>query len=231
MTLTRTAPYQATIEAVPGRLTLINPHVCVPGDQQPLVDLLIEGIGEIYSNVPGFISATILKSEDGMRVTNYAQYEDEASVKNAWRNPAVPAFAQSVGRVARAADPQLYEVVTTVAGEGRAPPVQLGNPEAGITLVDVHHCAETDQQDLVELFGDAVTAQYSKQPGFISASIHRGLNRTRVTNVAQWQSAAHFEALKSNADLERYREKVKSLLSGFDGMRGYIVAGAVGATT
>ena len=35
-------------------------------------------------------------------------------------------------------------------------------------------------------------------PGFISASLHRGLDGTRVTMYAQWRSVEDYEAMRRN---------------------------------
>jgi antibiotic biosynthesis monooxygenase (ABM) superfamily enzyme len=54
-------------------VTLITVHFCKPEDQQQLVDVLLEAVNTTYQHLPGFISANIHKSLDGVRVTNYAQ--------------------------------------------------------------------------------------------------------------------------------------------------------------
>jgi hypothetical protein len=92
-------------------VTLINVHTCKSEDQQRLTDLLMEGVNTIYRHAPGFISANIHKSLDGVRVTNYAQYRSREDVESAWSHPAIPAFAQEVGRLVTSFDAHLYEVV------------------------------------------------------------------------------------------------------------------------
>lgn len=95
-------------------VTLINVHTCKPEDQQRLTDLLMEGVNTIYRHAPGFISANIHKSLDGVRVTNYAQYQSREDVEAAWTHPAIPAFAQEVNRLVTSFDAHLYEVVEVV---------------------------------------------------------------------------------------------------------------------
>nr|WP_277882497.1 antibiotic biosynthesis monooxygenase [Pseudanabaena sp. FACHB-2040] len=92
-------------------VTLINVHVCKPEDQQQLADLLVEGVNTIYRHVPGFISASIHKSLDGVRVTNYAQYRSREDIDAVWSNPDVGAFAQKVGKFVESFDAHLYEVI------------------------------------------------------------------------------------------------------------------------
>lgn len=64
----------ATIETSQSLVTLINVHTCKVENQQGVADLLLEGVNTIYKHASGFISASIYKSSDGVRVTNYAQY-------------------------------------------------------------------------------------------------------------------------------------------------------------
>jgi heme-degrading monooxygenase HmoA len=60
--------------------TMINVFTVAPERQQELVDLLVEATDQVMRKLPGFVSANIHKSLDGVRVTNYAQWES----KEAW---------------------------------------------------------------------------------------------------------------------------------------------------
>ena len=64
-----------------------------------------------------------------------------------------------------------------------------------VTLINVFTVAPEDQQRLVDVLVDATQSVMRKQPGFISANIHRSLDGTRVTNYAQWRSREAFEAM------------------------------------
>ncbi len=54
-------------------VTLINVFTVEPDNQQKLVDMLVEATEKTMKKLPGFVSATIHKSADGVRVANYAQ--------------------------------------------------------------------------------------------------------------------------------------------------------------
>lgn len=90
-------------------VTLITVHTCKPEDQQQLVELLAEGLNTIHRHVPGFVSASIHKSLDGVRVTNYAQWQNREAFESLRDNPAIAPFAQRVAEIA-SFDPHLYEV-------------------------------------------------------------------------------------------------------------------------
>jgi heme-degrading monooxygenase HmoA len=61
-----------------------------------------------------------------------------------------------------------------------------------VTLINVFTVAPHEQQRLVEVLVDATQSVMRKQPGFVSANIHRSLDGRRVTNYAQWRSREAF---------------------------------------
>ena len=64
-----------------------------------------------------------------------------------------------------------------------------------VTLINVFTVAPEDQQRLVDVLVEATQAVMRKQPGFVSANIHKSLDGTRVANYAQWRSKEAFEAM------------------------------------
>lgn len=55
-------------------VTGINTFTVAPENQQRALELLTEIAREITSPLPGFLSASFHKSQDGTRVVGYAQY-------------------------------------------------------------------------------------------------------------------------------------------------------------
>lgn len=49
------------------------------------------------------------------------------------------------------------------------------------------------QQELIDLLIDSLETTTKHQPGFISASLHKSLDGTRVFNYAQWRTQAEYE--------------------------------------
>ena len=89
--------------------TLINVFTVAPGNQQQLVDTLIETTERWVKHLPGFVSASFHKSLDGTRVVNYAQWKDKAAFELMGQNPEVRArmgLAQQIGQ----ADGHFYTV-------------------------------------------------------------------------------------------------------------------------
>ena len=79
-----------------------------------------------------------------------------------------------------------------------------------VTLINVFTVDPTNQQQLVEVWQDATEEVMRHQPGFVSASIHRSLDGTKVINYAQWESREAFAAMfgdpKVSAHLARLAE-------------------------
>lgn len=68
-----------------------------------------------------------------------------------------------------------------------------------VTLVNVFTVSPKKQAALVDLLVRATEETMRHLPGFISASIHRSLDGTKVINYAQWSSQADFAALQSDS--------------------------------
>lgn len=99
-TITQHAPY----------CTLINVFTVSPERQQELVDTLIAATEQVIQALPGFISANIHKSVDGVRVTNYAQWESPAALQAMLGNPQANAHIEKCRSIAQDIDFHLYTV-------------------------------------------------------------------------------------------------------------------------
>jgi quinol monooxygenase YgiN len=85
-----------------------------------------------------------------------------------------------------------------------------------VTLINVFTVAPHEQQRLVEVLVDATQAVMRKQPGFVSANIHRSLDGTRVTNYAQWRSRGAFEAMLQNQEAAEHMGEAASIAERFE---------------
>ena len=92
-------------------LTMINVFSVAPERQQELVDLLVEATEQTVRVLPGFISANIHKSVDGIRVTNYAQWESKEAFENFLSNSGANAHFKIAEKIADQIDYHLYSVV------------------------------------------------------------------------------------------------------------------------
>src|SRR5258705_9418250 len=67
-----------------------------------------------------------------------------------------------------------------------------------VTLINVFTVEPDDQQQLLELLARATETSVRHAPGFISSSLHRGLDGTKVTMYAQWRSVEDYQAMREN---------------------------------
>jgi quinol monooxygenase YgiN len=91
-------------------VTLINVFDVDPANQLELVALLTEGTENAVRHRPGFVSMSVLASNDGTRVVNYAQWRSYDDVKATIADPDVQGYARMAAELAQAT-PHVYSVV------------------------------------------------------------------------------------------------------------------------
>ena len=91
-------------------VTLINVFTVEPENQQRLVDLLVEATEKTMKQLPGFVTANIHKSADGVRVANYAQWRSREDFEAMLKNPEATAHMKPISEMVTS-DAHLYEVV------------------------------------------------------------------------------------------------------------------------
>lgn len=67
-----------------------------------------------------------------------------------------------------------------------------------VTLINVFTVAPNNQQRLLDLLTSATETSVRHAPGFISSSLHRGIDGTKVTMYAQWRSVEDYQAMREN---------------------------------
>jgi quinol monooxygenase YgiN len=67
-----------------------------------------------------------------------------------------------------------------------------------VTLINVFTVDPQNQERLIELLTRATETSVRHAPGFISANLHRSIDGTKVTMVAQWRSAEDYQAMRSD---------------------------------
>ncbi len=82
-----------------------------------------------------------------------------------------------------------------------------------MTLVNIFTVTLDKQAELAALLVGATEETMRHLPGFISASIHRSLDGTKVINYAQWRSQADFAALKDNPRARPHMQAAAALAS------------------
>ena len=154
---------------------------------------LIETISEFLETVkeqPGFISSSIHKSLDGIKVANYAQWQSVEDYETFLNNADVQAKAAKL-RTFSPPDAHTYEIVIS---ESKVGTPQINKGEYFVHFAEFQMSPE-NQPTMVELAKKHVKPAM-KLPGLISATFHRSLDGTRVMNYGQWRDEAAIEELR-----------------------------------
>ena len=73
-----------------------------------------------------------------------------------------------------------------------------------LTLINVFTVDPKDQQKLIDLLILATQGTVQNITGFISSSLHRSLDGTKVTMYAQWRSIEDYQLMRNNAAASPY---------------------------
>src|SRR5260221_5045491 len=87
-----------------------------------------------------------------------------------------------------------------------------------VTLINVFTVEPANQQQLLELLARATETSVRHAPGFISASLHRSLDGTKVTMYAQWRSVADHQAMREDPKAVPYLQQALAIAKLYLGM-------------
>ena len=87
-----------------------------------------------------------------------------------------------------------------------------------VTLINVFTVEPANQQQLLELLARATETSVRHVPGFISASLHRSLDGTKVTVYAQWRTVADYQAMRENPAPLPYLQQALAIAKFYPGM-------------
>jgi quinol monooxygenase YgiN len=87
-----------------------------------------------------------------------------------------------------------------------------------VTLINVFTVEPHNQQRLLELLIRATETSVRHAPGFVSSSLHRGLDGTKVTMYAQWRSVEDYQAMRENPAALPYLQQALAIARFEPGM-------------
>jgi len=94
-------------------------------------------------------------------------------------------------------------------------------PSAGkkpVILINVFTVKPADQQQLMALLTEATERSVRHAAGFISATLHRSMDGTKVTMVAQWQSLEDYNTMRQDPAPLPYLQQALSIAKFEPGM-------------
>lgn len=171
----------ATLSLDNSLTTVIIIFAVEPEKQQELIEAIKEFLQTVKTQ-PGFVSANLHKSMDGVKVANYAQWKSLADFQAFRDNQEVQSKAERLFQLGKP-DSHVYEIVVSES--------KVGTPEI-VEGKYFAHFAEFSmtpdkQSRMVELAKEHIKPAM-KQPGLVSATFHRSLDGTRVINYGHWEN-------------------------------------------
>jgi quinol monooxygenase YgiN len=89
---------------------------------------------------------------------------------------------------------------------------------AYLTLINVFKVGPSNQQQLIELLSQATENSVKTITGFISSSLHKSIDGTKVTMYAQWRSMEDYQNMRNNPTASPYLEQALEIASFEPGM-------------
>jgi quinol monooxygenase YgiN len=87
-----------------------------------------------------------------------------------------------------------------------------------LTLINVFTVDPSNQQKLVDLLILATEGSVSKVAGFISSSLHKSIDGTKVTMYAQWRSMEDYQKMRNNPIASPYLQQALAIAKFEPGM-------------
>ncbi len=173
----------------PDYLTAINIVTPKAGEQQKIVDLLDKGMKDYMSKVPGFINATVHKSQDNAYVAVYAQWKDQDAL-NAAVAHIQAGNAPPMMQVFTEASPDFhpYQVIASIPAAGSNDEMSIRENVNYLTAINIVTPKSGEQDKIVGLLREGMLNSMRNVAGFRNATIHKSLDNEYVAVYAQWDS-------------------------------------------
>lgn len=172
----------ATLDIDNQLLTVIMLFKVKDGKQAEVVDR-VKALFAIAQQQPGFVSANLHRSLDGVKVANYAQWEDGDSLEKFQQLPEVHELITPLRELVEEMDSHRYEIV---ASESKVGTPKINAQEYFVHFAEFRMPAK-NQPRMVELAKEHVGPAMSLD-GLLSATFHRSLDGERVINYGQWEN-------------------------------------------
>jgi quinol monooxygenase YgiN len=80
-----------------------------------------------------------------------------------------------------------------------------------LVLINIFTVDPTRQQTLIDLLNQATQSSVRHVAGFVSATLHRSLDGTKVAMYARWRSVEGYQAMRNNSTASPYLEQALAL--------------------
>ncbi len=80
-----------------------------------------------------------------------------------------------------------------------------------IAFINVFTVDPANQQRLIDILTTATETSVNRAKGFISATLHRSTDGTKVTMYAQWQTMADYQVMREDPTPRKFFEEALSI--------------------
>lgn len=92
-----------------------------------------------------------------------------------------------------------------------------------VTFVNVIDVDPIKQQEVIDLLVEGTEKVISRRPGFVSVTLLASLDKTRVVNIARWDSAEDVKATQADPEAADYAKRTAAIAQASPGV--YTVVG------
>ncbi len=151
--------------------------------QSALIEAVVQEQIKSWIDNPYFLSASVHRSLDGVRVFTYSQWHPKFDHRSLTHPPVLSEFFPP--------DSLLLEVT---ASRSLSAFVEIAEGER-VTHLAEFRMMPVNQPEMVRRTSAELERAMSNSPGLLSATFHRSLDGTRMFNYGQWDSKEAFEAI------------------------------------
>lgn len=80
-----------------------------------------------------------------------------------------------------------------------------------VTFINVIEVDPSRQQEVIDVLVEGMEKAISQRPGFISATLLASVDKTRVVNIALWESAEGLQATQRDAEAAAYARRAAAI--------------------
>lgn len=89
--------------------------------------------------------------------------------------------------------------------------ITISRGDRPTTIINIFTVAPEQQQRVVDLLAQAVQSHIRQFPGFVGAALHKGLDGTKVTMYAQWDTADDYTRMRTSPNGSPFLAEALSL--------------------
>jgi quinol monooxygenase YgiN len=99
---------------------------------------------------------------------------------------------------------------------------QLNHSQTGVVVINVFRVGPEDQEQLIDLLTQATERFVKNAAGFLSATLHRSTDGSKVVMYARWRSARDYQAMREDLAPRPFLERALTFATFDPGI--YVVA-------